>query len=100
MTDERVTVTLPRDMVKDIDRHERNRSKFVREAVRNELTRRKREALLRSLANPHGESEEMADLGLETWMSEADGTGRGALDVAGGRGLRWRPGQGWEETGP
>jgi metal-responsive CopG/Arc/MetJ family transcriptional regulator len=32
-----VTVTLPDDLVRDIDRLEKNRSKFVAEAVRREL---------------------------------------------------------------
>ena len=39
---ERVTVTLPNDLVRDIDRREKNRSKFVAEAVRHELDRRRR----------------------------------------------------------
>jgi metal-responsive CopG/Arc/MetJ family transcriptional regulator len=33
---ERVTVTLPGDLVGDIDRREKNRSKFIAEAVRRE----------------------------------------------------------------
>lgn len=37
---ERVTVTLPQDLVRDIDRREKNRSKFVAEAVRRELVYR------------------------------------------------------------
>ena len=46
---ERVTVTLPNDLVRDIDRRENNRSKFVAEAVRHELDRRRRAELRRSL---------------------------------------------------
>ena len=34
---DRVTVTLPNELLRDIDRREKNRSKFVAEAVRNEL---------------------------------------------------------------
>jgi metal-responsive CopG/Arc/MetJ family transcriptional regulator len=34
---ERVTTTLPEDLVRDIDRREKNRSRFVAEAVRREL---------------------------------------------------------------
>ena len=63
---ERVTVTLPNDLVRDIDRRERNRSKFVADAVRHELDRRRREELRRSLQNPHTESAERPDDGLET----------------------------------
>jgi metal-responsive CopG/Arc/MetJ family transcriptional regulator len=40
---ERITVTLPAEVVRDIDRLEKNRSKFVLEAVRHELKRRRRE---------------------------------------------------------
>jgi Arc/MetJ-type ribon-helix-helix transcriptional regulator len=59
---ERVTVTLPNDLVRDIDRREKNRSKFVAEAVRHELDRRRRKELGRSLQNPHPESAELAGL--------------------------------------
>ncbi len=52
---ERVTVTLSNDLVQDIDRREKNRSKFVADAVRNELDRRRREELRKSLMNPHPE---------------------------------------------
>ena len=52
---ERVTVTLPADVVRDIDRREKNRSKFVTETVRHELDRRRRDELRRSLQNPHPE---------------------------------------------
>ena len=41
-TVERVTVTLPNELVSEIDRREKNRSKFVAEAVRHELERRRR----------------------------------------------------------
>ena len=64
---DRVTVTLPNDLVKDIDRREKNRSKFVAEAVRNELDRRRREELRRSLHNPHPESAVLPEQGLEEW---------------------------------
>ena len=39
---ERVTVTLPNDLVRDNDRQEKNRSKFIAEAVRHEPERRRR----------------------------------------------------------
>jgi len=45
---ERITVTLPDDLVKDIDRREKNRSKFVMDAVRHELDRRRPAELIRS----------------------------------------------------
>ena len=53
---ERVTVTLPAELVREIDRHERNRSKFVLHSVQRELDRRRRNELRRSLRKPHVES--------------------------------------------
>jgi Arc/MetJ-type ribon-helix-helix transcriptional regulator len=64
MPNERVTVTLPADVVEDIDGLERNRSKFIKEAVRREIKRRRRERLRRSLQHPHLESRELAEVGL------------------------------------
>ncbi len=58
-----VTVTLRHDLVREIDRREKNRS-------------RRREELRRSLDNPHPESAELAEQGLEE---------------------RWVSGQGWVE---
>src|ERR1035441_10097891 len=97
-TIERVTVTLPDDLVKDIDRREKNRSKFVAEAVRHELDRRRRAELRRSLQNPHPESAELAEQGFEEWT-------RGLLaenpedlvDSSTGKRVRWVPGEGWLE---
>ena len=48
---ERVTITLPGDLVEGIDRLERNRSRFIAGAVQRELARRRREALLQSLGD-------------------------------------------------
>jgi hypothetical protein len=60
-TTERVTVTLPVELVESIDRFERNRSRFIAEAVAHELVRRRRDGLLRSLKNPHPEAAELAE---------------------------------------
>src|SRR5271157_3624089 len=95
---DRVTVTLPTDLVKDIDRREKNRSKFVAEAVRNELDRRRREELRRSLHNPHPESAVLAELGLEEWtrgLPEEDGDA--LVDSKAGKPIRWVSGEGWVE---
>lgn len=97
-TVERVTVTLPGELVKDIDRREKNRSKFVAEAVRRELDRRRRAELQRSLQNPHGESAELAEQGVAEWsrgLPEEDT--EALLDSGGGRAVRWAPGEGWVE---
>jgi Arc/MetJ-type ribon-helix-helix transcriptional regulator len=68
-TTERITVTLPARLVGEIDRPEKNRSKFVAEAVYRELDRRRREELRRSLQRAHPETEELADAGLAAWRA-------------------------------
>jgi len=95
---ERVTVTLPMDLVRDIDRREKNRSKFVADAVRHELDRRRREELRRSLQNPHPESAELADEGLEVWTRSLPEEDTEALvDSSAGKPVRWVSGEGWVE---
>jgi len=93
---ERVTVSLPDELVRDIDRREKNRSKFVVEAVRRELDRRRRAELGRSLQNPHPESTELAEQGLEEWTREFPEEDAAALvDNSAGKPVRWVAGEGW-----
>ena len=93
---ERVTVTLPEDLVRDIDRRVKNRSRFVAEAVRHELDRRRRDDLQRSLHNPHSESAELAEQGFEEWSNGLPEEDAGALvDSNAGKPVRWVPGEGW-----
>ncbi|HEX7359502.1 MAG TPA: hypothetical protein VF283_03320 [Bryobacteraceae bacterium] len=95
---EHVTVVLPDDLVRDIDRREKNRSKFVAEAVRHELNRRRREELRRSIENPHPESAELAEQGIEEWSrSLPEENPEVLLDSRAGKALRWIPGEGWIE---
>src|SRR5512140_288970 len=95
---ERVTVTLPHSLIKDIDRQEKNRSKFVAEAVRHELDRRRRAELRRSLQNPHAESADLAEQGLEEWMRGLpDEDAEALVDSSAGKPVRWVPGEGWVE---
>jgi Arc/MetJ-type ribon-helix-helix transcriptional regulator len=92
---DRVTVTLPSNLVKDIERREKNRSKFIAEAVRNELDRRRRDELHRSLDNAHPES---AERGLEEWTRGVPEEDAAALvDSNAGRPIRWVYGEGWVE---
>jgi len=96
---ERVTVTLPNDLVRDIDRREKNRSRFIAEAVRRELDRRRREELRRSLENPHPESHEFAELGFDEWargLPDEDATS--LVDSSAGKAVEWVPGSGWVEV--
>ena len=95
---ERVTVTLPEDVLRDVDRREKNRSKFVAEAIRRELDRRRRAELRRSLEHPHPERAELAQEGLEEWwrgLPEEDG--EAIVDSTAAKNIRWIPGEGWVE---
>ena len=95
---ERVTVTLPADLVHDIDRQATNRSRFVAEAVRRELDRLRREALHLSLAHPHPDTADGTAHGLEDWAdSLPEEDAEALLNTAQGRPLRWVEGQGWIE---
>lgn len=95
---ERVTVTLPDNLLRDIDRRERNRSKFVAEAVRREIDRRRRAELRRSLANPHPDTAGLVEQGLEEWSRDLPEEDAEALVISGaGKPVRWVPGEGWVE---
>lgn len=94
---ERVTVTMPAELVAGIDRIERNRSRFIAEAVRHELKRRQRQALLRSLQEPHPDSLITAELGLETWSQGLPAGDHNLLDPSAGVPLHWEREKGWQE---
>ena len=92
----RVTVTLPSQSIRDIDRFDKNRSKFVAEAVQHEIERRLREELRRSLENPHPETAEMAELGFDEWArSLPTEDAESLVDPNAGTPVRWEPGRGW-----
>lgn len=93
-TMERVTVTLPADLVERIDQLERNRSRFIAEAVEHELAQRRRHALLQSVQNPHAETTELVDVGLSDWVSDLPGD-ETLVDASAGTAVRWIAGQGW-----
>lgn len=93
-TTERVTVTLSAELVEGIDRLERNRSRFITQAVEHELARRRRDELLSSISNPHPETADLADTGLGDWTAELPDDER-LVDVARGTAVRWIEGQGW-----
>jgi hypothetical protein len=99
-TSERVTVTLPADLVRDIDRLEKSRSRFLQEAARHELERRRRGLLERSLQSPHPETADLAEVGLQEWaasLPEEDAAD--LIDLRMGKEVRWVPGEGWTEIG-
>ncbi len=96
-TTERVTVTLPAELIEGIDRIERNRSRFIAQAVEHELALRRREALLLSLENPHPEAVELGEVGLGEWSASLPAGDEGLVDELGGKPVRWVEGQGWVE---
>jgi hypothetical protein len=85
-------------VLRDIDRREKNRSKFVAEAVRRELDRRRRDQLRRSLQNPHPESAVLAEDTLDEWAASLPSEDTEALvNSSAGKPVRWVPGDGWVE---
>jgi hypothetical protein len=99
-TTTRVTVTLPSEVVEEIDRLEKNRSRFVLEGVRRELLRRRREALRESLTTPHPESLELAEQGLVAWGEELpDDEVAELVDPGAGTPVQWVAGEGWRGAG-
>ena len=92
----RVTVTLSADLVESIDRIERNRSRFIAEAVEHELTRRRQVALRHSIRRPHADTVAQVDTGLGDWVSELPDD-IGLIDLAAGTAVRWIEGQGWKK---
>lgn len=92
----RVTVTLAADLVEGIDRIERNRSRFIAEAVAHELARRRQAALRRSLQRPHPDTVTLVDTGLGDWVSDLPAD-EGLVNVAAGTPVRWVEGQGWKK---
>ena len=94
---ERITVTMPAELVAGIDRVERNRSRFITEAVRHELKHRRRLELLRSVEAPHPDSLAIAALGLESWHQGLPTGDSDLLDPSSGLPLHWDVAQGWQE---
>lgn len=94
---ERVTVTLSSDLVQGIDRFERNRSRFIAEAVRRELECRRRQELLRSLQDPHPEIADLAEAGFADWGEHLPPDDEELVDLAAGTPVNWVEGEGWVE---
>jgi hypothetical protein len=97
-TTERVTITLPVEFLRDMDRIEKNRSRFILQAVRHELERRRREELRRSLDRPHREGPALAEAGFDDWATSLpDENASDLLDMKAGSPVRWIEGKGWVE---
>jgi Arc/MetJ-type ribon-helix-helix transcriptional regulator len=96
----RVTVTLPAEILSDIDHAEKNRSAFILEAVRRELSRRRRLNLRKSLQNPHVESHANAEAGFGAWAGSLPEEDLSDLvDPATLTPVRWIERKGWKEGG-
>jgi hypothetical protein len=98
MSNARVTVTLPSEVVHAIDREEPNRSRFVLKAVTRELDRRRSEELRKSLSHPHPESLEMAEVGFATWAEGLPDDTSDLIAPGAGEGVRWTAERGWVGT--
>ena len=89
-------MTLRADLLEEMDRVARNRSRFIADAVEHELQRRRREALLQSVANPHPETTDLADIGFGDWVKDLPEE-NDLVDVSTGTPVRWIEGRGWVE---
>lgn len=84
--------------MEEIDRQERNRSRFILEAVRRELDRRRRLELRRSLEKPHEDTQAVAETGFGDWASGLpDEEASDVVDMNAGRAVRWTA-EGWVEV--
>lgn len=90
-----MTVTLPSEILIEIDRSDRNRSRFILEAVQREIVRRRKEALELSLASPHPESQSFESAGLEEWFEAGQGDAAELVDLRDGTEVHWVPEHGW-----
>ena len=98
-TTERVTVSLPSEILDGIDRLERNRSRFIADAVAREFERRRHEGLLRSLEAPHPDIHELIELGTGDWLAGLPETDADLVAADSGTPITWVPGEGWK-AGP
>ena len=95
MVGQRVTVTLPTDLVDGIDRFERCRSRFIAEAVAHELALRRRQGLLRSIASPHPDAAVVGEAGLAEWGAGLPSDDDALVVASAGRPVTWIEGKGW-----
>jgi post-segregation antitoxin (ccd killing protein) len=97
MATDRITITLPRELVLELARAAKNRSRFVAEAIRRELDRRRREALRAALENPHPETAGLVEVGWGEWAAATDPRDADLVDPAGGTPIQWSAEKGWTE---
>ena len=95
MSKSRVTVTLPSELLVDIDKEDENRSRFILEAIRRELEWRKLQQLHLSLESPHPETSEWEKLGVENYARSLPPQADDLVLPGAGQAIRWIPGEGW-----
>jgi len=97
---ERLNITLPRELVDEIEKVSPNRSGFLARAARRELRRLERIRRRRELdaLATYPEQGELLETGLSAWAAGLpDDDPAGMVDLDGGTPVRWVPGLGWLE---
>ena len=97
MSSERVTITLPPDLLAAVDRRGGSRSAFVQSALRHELERLEQAEFQKSLSEPHSDSLAVAEAGLGEWAEALPSGDEALLDPEVGVAVHWIPGEGWTE---
>ena len=97
MAAQRITLTLPSEVVTAIDRTTHDRDSFVTDAVRHEIDRRKEAQLRRSLDGPHPETSELAVSPSSNWPAGVPRDEWDDLLTSDlGEEIRWEEGKGWQ----
>ena len=91
------------ELVAGIERIKRNLSRFIGEAECDELKRRQRQELVRSLEESHPDSLTTAEMGVENWNQGLPAEDHNLLDPRSAMPLQWSGEQGsrnWRPCGP
>ena len=97
MAAQRIALTLPSEVITEIDRTTHDRDSFVEDAVRHEIDRRREDQLRRSLDDPHPETSKAVGSSPSNWPTgvphdEWDELLRSEL----GEEIRWEEAKGWQ----
>ncbi len=94
-----IALDLPLELVRELDREETDRGRFIQEAIQHELQRRRQKQILHALHNPHPESADWAELGFDDWAAHLPEEDISEwVDPDAGVEVRWTPGEGWREV--
>lgn len=95
---ERITVTLPSNLLHGIDARSRNRSSYVQKALRHEFERESQLKLKESLDSPHPATGSFEDSEYQAWFNSIPAEDTDFIDREAGVSVRWVAGSGWEEV--